>query len=108
MIPAVKTYSMLERLKRPDFGIHDARALSSVERLHRHEYFQVQLHVEGKAEHQVGEDARWTLDRPAGHHHRHGTERMGGHGPAAGIAAMRPTTSLLSVAVSVPGGPATM
>ncbi|HEY9447878.1 MAG TPA: AraC family transcriptional regulator [Burkholderiales bacterium] len=54
MIPAVKTYSMLERLKRPDFGIHDARALSSVERLHRHEYFQVQLHVEGKAEHQVG------------------------------------------------------
>lgn len=49
-----KTYSMLERLKRPDFGIHDARALSSVERSHRHEYFQVQLHIEGRAEHQVG------------------------------------------------------
>lgn len=54
MSATVKTYSMLERLKRPDFGIHDARALSSVERLHRHEYFQVQLHVAGEAEHQVG------------------------------------------------------
>jgi hypothetical protein len=54
MSPTVKTYSMLERLKRPDFGIHNARALSSVERQHRHEYFQVQLHVAGNAEHQVG------------------------------------------------------
>jgi AraC-like DNA-binding protein len=54
MKATVKTYSMLERLKRPDFGIHDARALSSVERSHRHEYFQVQLHIEGRAEHHVG------------------------------------------------------
>lgn len=54
MVPSVKTYSMLERLERADFRIHDARGLSSVERDHRHEYFQIQLHVEGTAEHQIG------------------------------------------------------
>jgi AraC-like DNA-binding protein len=54
MKATIKTYSMLERLRRPDFGIHDARALSGVEQFHRHEYFQVQLHIEGRAEHQIG------------------------------------------------------
>jgi AraC-like DNA-binding protein len=54
MNSTVKTYSMLERLSRPDFGIHDARVLTNVERLHRHEYFQVQLHLDGTAEHRVG------------------------------------------------------
>lgn len=54
MTNTIKTYSLLERLEHADFGIHYVRGESGLESPHRHEYFQVQLHVEGNATHQVG------------------------------------------------------
>jgi AraC-like DNA-binding protein len=54
MAKTIKTYSMLERLDRADFDIHTERDLTSVEREHRHEYLQLQLHVAGRTDHRIG------------------------------------------------------
>ncbi|HSN40447.1 MAG TPA: AraC family transcriptional regulator [Burkholderiales bacterium] len=54
MIRTIKTYSMRERLEHADFDIHTEHDLTSVEKEHRHEYFQLQLHLAGRTEHQIG------------------------------------------------------
>jgi AraC-like DNA-binding protein len=54
VVTTIKTYSMLERLEHADFGIHHVHGESGLESDHRHEYFQVQLHVAGHAIHRVG------------------------------------------------------
>jgi AraC-like DNA-binding protein len=54
VVKTIKTYSMLERLEYADFGIHYVRGESGLDNAHRHEYFQIQLHVGGNATHQVG------------------------------------------------------
>jgi AraC-like DNA-binding protein len=50
----IKTYSMLERVEHADFDIHTEHDLTSVEKEHRHEYFQLQLHLAGRTEHRIG------------------------------------------------------
>lgn len=50
----IQTYSMLERLDHADFGVHLVHGESGLENAHRHEYFQVQLHLAGNATHRVG------------------------------------------------------
>ncbi|MCC7485684.1 MAG: AraC family transcriptional regulator [Burkholderiales bacterium] len=54
MARTIKTYSMLERVEHADFDIHTEHDLTSVEREHRHEYFQLQLHLAGRTEHRIG------------------------------------------------------
>jgi len=58
MTRTIKTYSLSERTAYPDFGIHDERAVSRIEQGHRHEYFQIQFTLTGRAEHHVGAAVR--------------------------------------------------
>lgn len=42
----------------PDFGIHDETRATRIEQAHRHEYFQVQVNLAGRARHHVGATER--------------------------------------------------
>ena len=54
MTRAIKTYSLAERSMGPDFGIHDEKRATRIEQPHRHEYFQVQVNLAGRARHHIG------------------------------------------------------
>lgn len=50
----IRTYSLSERAAHPDFAIHDERAVSRIGQGHRHEYFQIQFNLEGRARYYIG------------------------------------------------------
>lgn len=54
----IRTYSLAERAGRADFSIHDERTLPRLERGHRHEYFQIQLNLRGRARNYIGGTVR--------------------------------------------------
>jgi AraC-like DNA-binding protein len=54
--------SLAERLARPDFDIRVMHGEAGIENPHRHEYFQVQLHLSGRATHEIG-TRRLNLER---------------------------------------------
>lgn len=54
----IRTYSLAERALAPEFAIHDERRASRVPQPHRHEYFQMQLHLAGEAMQHVGASSR--------------------------------------------------
>jgi AraC-like DNA-binding protein len=54
----IRTYSLSERAAHPDFAIHDERAVSRIEQGHRHEYFQIQFNLEGRARYHIGATQR--------------------------------------------------
>src|SRR5688572_27565862 len=58
MSRAIKTYSLSERAIGQDFGIHDERSVTRIGEAHRHEYFQIQLNLDGSTRHHIGATVR--------------------------------------------------
>ena len=58
MSRAIKTYSLSERAMGQDFGIHDERSVTRIGEAHRHEYFQIQLNLDGSTRHHIGATVR--------------------------------------------------
>lgn len=56
-VDAIKTYSMAERMARTEFCIHDERRVTRLSHPHRHEYFQVHVHISGHTKHYIGATA---------------------------------------------------
>lgn len=54
MTGSIKTYSMIERVIGPDFGIHDEIPVTRIEHSHRHDYFQIQVNVSGQGRQHIG------------------------------------------------------
>lgn len=54
MTRTIRTYTLAERSMGPDFGIHDEKRATRIEQPHRHEYFQVQVNLAGRARHHIG------------------------------------------------------
>lgn len=58
MSRVIKTYSLTERAMGQDFGIHDERSVTRIGEAHRHEYFQIQLNLDGSTQHHIGATVR--------------------------------------------------
>ena len=54
MSRTIKTYSLSERAASTDFSIHDERATTRISQAHRHDYFQLQLSLAGRARSHIG------------------------------------------------------
>ena len=54
----IKTYSMAQRAANLDFGIRDEQGLPAIQEPHRHEYFQIQVTLEGHTRHRIGATSR--------------------------------------------------
>ena len=54
MSRTIRTYSLSERAASTDFSIHDERATARIGQSHRHEYFQLQLSLAGRARSHIG------------------------------------------------------
>lgn len=54
----IRTYALGERARTPDFAIHDERQSARIEHAHRHEYFQMQLNLAGRATQHIGATTR--------------------------------------------------
>ncbi len=54
----IRTYSLAERAKTPEFGIHDEHGTARIADAHRHEYFQMQLNLAGSTHHTIGATTR--------------------------------------------------
>jgi len=54
MTRTIRTYTLAERSMGPEFGIHDEKRATRIEQPHRHEYFQVQVNLAGRARHHIG------------------------------------------------------
>ncbi len=59
MARTIQTYSAAERSKHTDFWIRNESRTQLSEHVHRHEFFQVQLNVEGRTRHYIGSTERW-------------------------------------------------
>ena len=51
---SIRTYALAERAPRIDFAIHDERGGDRIGEAHRHDYFQVQLNLEGSTVQHIG------------------------------------------------------
>ncbi len=58
MTRTIRTYSLAERSVSADFGIHDEKRATRIEQPHRHEYFQIQVNLAGRARHHIGATER--------------------------------------------------
>ncbi len=56
--PAVRTYAMAERSRHLDFDIRDQSGRAPLTQPHKHEYFQIQVSLEGATQHHVGGTVR--------------------------------------------------
>lgn len=55
---AIQTYKMSERSDYPDFYIRDQAARAALVKPHRHEYFQIQINLDGDTQQQIGASTR--------------------------------------------------
>ncbi|GKS85421.1 AraC family transcriptional regulator [Acidovorax sp. SUPP1855] len=55
---AVRTYAMVERSSHLDFDIRDQSGRTPLTQPHKHEYFQIQVNLEGHTQHHIGGVAR--------------------------------------------------
>ncbi|MBI4195766.1 MAG: AraC family transcriptional regulator [Betaproteobacteria bacterium] len=55
----IRTYSTAERAKYGDFWIRNETRAPLSGQVHRHEFFQIQLNVEGRTRHYIGSTERW-------------------------------------------------